>query len=236
MQLKINWERKSAGSAVSRGMMAIILAVMLIASFMPARAYAESPTITVSSADDVKPGHEFSIEVSISANTGIAAAVLEFVYDHEVMQLLSLGSEGLLAEVIVPNINDSTIVVFSSYDITEDGLLFSANFLLKDDIPEGSYEISLRQKHDLPANLVNTRAEPVAASFINGEISYGSASSTTTLPGGFTLGKALTLPIVTAITAVIAGIVVFTVIIRRRSAAKRFDTSQRRKPAGKHAA
>ena len=117
--------------------LSIILALMLILS-LALPVYAEgAASISVGSASG-KPGDPVSIPVYISNNPGFASAKATITYDSDVLELTGM-SNGLMNGAV----NGALINHASMDNVTSDGVLFTANFVIRSDAPAGTSSVGV---------------------------------------------------------------------------------------------
>ena len=120
--------------------MSFLVIFALMASMLVSTAFAAGTVISV---DDVSAnaGEEVTVNVNISGNTGFAAAKVQLVYDSSVLTLKSITT-GLLAGGAVNN--EKGLVTFASAtEVTDNGVLMSATFIVAEDAPDGVASVSV---------------------------------------------------------------------------------------------
>ena len=103
-----------------------VSAVVLSVGVMASAAFAaDTAEIKVASKSDAVVGESVELDVSISGNTGFAAANLELVYDNSALELTKVES-GVLGGYF--ETNDNYISIANAENITDDGVMFTATF------------------------------------------------------------------------------------------------------------
>lgn len=182
MNLKGRYDRENQSRPALTGLFVI---VALVASLMlsPLSAFAEGTAqITVGGADQVQAGYELIIPVNIQENPGIAGATFVLHYDGNALELTGIsGAGGILGNSLLVNLEaDSVGYLTFPANNTENGLLFSATFRVRDGAESGTYEIAVGLKDNLDKNLVNNDAQAVPATFIAGTVTIDGIPSNDT--------------------------------------------------------
>ena len=143
--------------------LSLLVIFALAASMLVSTAFAAGTAIYVESAN-AKAGEEVTIDVSISGNTGFAAAKVQLVYDSSVLTLKSI-TPGLLAGGAVNNAK-GLVTFASATEVTDNGVLMSATFAVAADAPDGVASVSVNV-----SRLANTASEPLNPSVSAGGVS-----------------------------------------------------------------
>ena len=171
---------QKAGWVRLRRVMVVFFAVVMLACWAPASAFADGEmTITVAADagnDELSPGEEFSVAVNVSDNPGFAGLALSFEYDSNSLELVGFGKDGLIGRSYIPNVEGRACAFFSGNNINGDGLLFSVNFRVRPEAANGDYTISVSLKDGVSANLVSASAEPINAVFVADSVSVAGGS------------------------------------------------------------
>ena len=120
--------------------LSLLVIFALMASMLVSTAFAAGTAIYVDSVN-AKAGEEVTIDVSISGNTGFAAAKVQLVYDSSVLKLTGI-TPGLLAGGAV-NEAKGLVTFSSATNVTSDGVLLSATFVVADNAPDGKASVSV---------------------------------------------------------------------------------------------
>ncbi len=81
---------------MSKKMLSIILAIMMIITIVPITASAASPTLTLMANDtDVTVGEIITIDVSVSENSQLSVLTADLIYDSTVFEAVSIRSYGI---------------------------------------------------------------------------------------------------------------------------------------------
>ena len=120
--------------------LSLLVIVALMASMLVSTAFAAGTAIYVESVN-AKAGEEVTIDVSISGNTGFAAAKVSLVYDSSVLTLKSI-TPGLLKGGAV-NEAKGIVSFASATNVMGDGVLLSATFAVADNAPDGAASVSV---------------------------------------------------------------------------------------------
>ncbi len=143
--------------------LSLLVIFALAASMLVSTAFAAGTAIYVDSVN-AKAGEEVTIDVSISGNTGFAAAKVQLVYDSSVLTLKRI-STGLLAGGAV-NEAKGLVTFSSATDVTGDGVLLSATFAVADSAPDGVASVSVNV-----SRLANTSSVSLNPSVVAGGVS-----------------------------------------------------------------
>jgi len=175
-----------------RGVFALLVLALIAVLFtgITVKAYADGgATITVGSSGEVTAGDEFTVPVTIADNTGFAAAAFEFTYNSNALELTGFSTDGLIGNGLIPNVAGNSAGYFSSADITDNGVLFSATFKVKDDAGDGTYDIKLGLRNNTASNMVNSSAKPVTVTFVDGSADVTGTGKPTTTASTDTTGN-----------------------------------------------
>ena len=141
----------------------LVLAFIVAAMLTVTTAFADGTTVYV---EDVGAGagEEVIVDVIISGNTGFAAAKVELNYDSSVLTLKGITT-GLLTGGAVNH--EKGIVSFASaMDVTGNGVLLSAIFVVAEDAPDCVTTVSV----NVP-RLANTSSESLSPAIYSGSVS-----------------------------------------------------------------
>ncbi len=155
--------------------LAFVLA--LVPAFLPnsakVSAAAEAGEIRVGTVS-ASAGQTVEVEISITKNPGIVAAVLELDYDKDRLTLVNATDKGLLSDPLFGNnyaadgfrlMWDDTL---STTNITKTGVLCTLSFTVKDNAPLGSAFISVV---DPDGSIIDCDLAHVTFSFVDGAVS-----------------------------------------------------------------
>jgi hypothetical protein len=150
--------------------------LLIAAGLCPLPAFAATQaTISLGDAGEaLEAGSEFTVPVSISDNPGFAVATLELTYDHEALEPVGIGVEGLLATGLVYDFSRMDTVGYANSssvaNMAQDGVLFNVTFKIKDGVSPGQYAYSMRLYQDIPKNFVDKDLQTVDVAFLTGGI------------------------------------------------------------------
>jgi len=179
--------RTNKSRKAKTGFIHVILTLMTILACLPMAAFAESPDqvsttkITVSSPGLLKPGQEFTIQVRIEGNPGFAAAAFQLAYDQEALELKGFGTDGLMRDGMVGDVGVSSVGYLAVANLNGDGVLFTADFKIREDAVDGTYLIRLDLRDGDEDNFVDAAANAIPVQFAAGIAlvsSYGPSQST----------------------------------------------------------
>ena len=68
----------------------VITALLLVGTFAFAASAANVPTVVVSGAENICPGEEVTLQISIENNPGLSTAYFEINYDHNAFDLTTV--------------------------------------------------------------------------------------------------------------------------------------------------
>jgi hypothetical protein len=152
----------------------LLLASVSIICLTPQKAYAaRDMTIAVSDGGDVIPGTDFYVSVSAADNPGFAAVVFQLSFDTRAFEFVGVGPDGLLAQGMVYSIENSTVSYLSGSNFADSGMLFTLLFHVREDAPNGSYQIHIGLRDNNETNLVAEDTQPVPAVFYHGNVTVG---------------------------------------------------------------
>ena len=185
----------------------IFIAVLLIFALSPS-IYAEaaygpgSAVISISSADNIKPGEEFTLTAAISGDYQIHVAHISFQYDVNTLEIVSGTANGDFTSAVS---SSGGLAMIEFYALADQGRI-KVGLAMTNDAFTGDYEmfdVTFRAKECIAAStqvtvevvqfgympLGTTMATTVKSSVINGEITFtapgtGDATPTPTDAGG----------------------------------------------------
>lgn len=102
----------------------------------------------------VYPGDEFTVDVNIKNNPGIAGLVISLDYDDDVYELVGYEDAGLFDYAPEVNLN---YVWEQAQNVTTDGKLISFTFKVADDVASGNYPIEIKVRQCKNADLEDVR-------------------------------------------------------------------------------
>ena len=150
-------------------------AMSALATSEPANA--ANISVSVSSPGTLAPGDEFSIQVDIIGNPGFAAAAFQIIYDSGAFELLGFGPDGMIRNGMFENLEQSSVGFFTGSNINGDGLLFSANFRVKAEAPDGDYIIQLDLRDGMKENFVDASTNSISVSFTPATVQVSGSGS-----------------------------------------------------------
>jgi hypothetical protein len=163
------------GVRAAKALYAILLTIILtLALWTPA--FADGMTISIGSAEDVTPGQEFSVPVSVEGNTGIAGATMQIGYDSRELELV--GFESVDSPNLITKVDGGTVGWLSLNEYTNNGVMFNVKFRVRDDAANGSYELTIGVKDGIVKNLVNANGDAVEPTFNGSSVSITGGSDT----------------------------------------------------------
>ena len=129
----------------------ILMSVVLIVSAVFIHSAVAKAAATTVSAKNVETsaGETFSFDISIGNNTGFQYMRVQIIYDPEVMECQSIAEGTVRGESFLSGVASEkarNITIQSNVDIVNNGSLATVTFLLKEDVPEGTYPITLDVK------------------------------------------------------------------------------------------
>lgn len=170
-------EKAHLGVSVMKGhimkrSLAFLLSLLILIAFpviLPASA-ADIPLITANSAFG-SSGKWVSVPVTIENNTGFCAAKISVKYDTSKLSLTSV-EKGSVCEggfFLTNNITDFpfNVVIASTKNITENGILFNLSFEVLPTTGKGEYDVILSIKED---DFVNIGEASIATQTKNGKV------------------------------------------------------------------
>ncbi|MCL2135927.1 MAG: cohesin domain-containing protein [Coriobacteriia bacterium] len=130
----------------------------------------------------VLPGDSFTVPVAIADNPGFASASFTLGFNDSIFELTSFSTQGSILE----NRLDSSIydaeVAYNGPDLVDgNGLLFNANFIVKDQAAAGTYTITIGLTNDDELNFVDAANNALPINFVSGTVIV--ASDEPPLPG-----------------------------------------------------
>jgi hypothetical protein len=161
----------------------LLLTVLIVGAPLSVSA-AGNPTISVGSAEETKAGAEFTVAVSIENNPGFSGMALSLDYDHDALELVSFSKNGILnSGSIAENVDGDALAFLSMANVTDDGVLFSATFKVKNGAKSGDYPIAASLRENLEKNFVNADTKAVPVSFAAGTVTVAGTADGTGNPG-----------------------------------------------------
>ena len=159
----------------------VILIGVLLCVFLSHTLLVFAEGTGVIAADNVsaKPGETADIAIRVENNPGIVALVLHIDYDASALTLTRVDNGEVFAGDTALFGNDLTAIPYtvlwedglSTEDHTEDGVMVTMHFTVKNDAPEGNYRIGLEVD---TASTFNTDLEKVTFQTENGTVHIGS--------------------------------------------------------------
>ncbi len=142
---------------------AVFLAVFLVAlSAAPAANAATSPVVSLPTVD-AAPGETFTVDLSISGNSGIAAMVVTLIYDKTVLNLVKAKNG-----TVFDGFSSGANLTFDGEDGANtfaDGVIATCTFEVLEDAAAGTYPISIKIRE-----CCDEEWEDVACSVSNGSV------------------------------------------------------------------
>ena len=130
-----------------------VLFAMALASPLNAFA-AEGNTVLVMNGTQIPDGRELEIVVSVEENSGVSSMLLSLEYDTSVFTLTDLTYGSAFSSLAPVNTNTDTeegygaypfkITYLSDKNDTSTGTMMTLRFKIKEDAPDGSYNITLK--------------------------------------------------------------------------------------------
>lgn len=160
----------------------ILLAALMLVSALPLGAF----SMVVSAADTTAAhitadavggyaGETVTVNVTIMNNPGMVGWNVQAAFDESVFELLSSAAgDAFPASGISFGPKKSpasaTFADFVNPDVTDDGILFSLTFKIKEDAPAGVYPLVLSTKNDDPDNFCNANWDTIPVTFFDGSV------------------------------------------------------------------
>ena len=130
-----------------------VLLAMALASPLNAFA-AEGNTVLVMNGTQIPDGRELEIVVSVEENSGVSSMLLSLEYDTSVFTLTDLTYGSAFSSLAPVNTNTDTEEGYGAYPFkitylgdkndTSTGTMMTLRFKIKEDAPDGSYNITLK--------------------------------------------------------------------------------------------
>lgn len=178
----------------------IFIAVLLIFTLSPS-IYAEaaygpgSAVISISSADNIKPGEEFTLTAAISGDYQIHVAHISFQYDVNTLEIVSGTANGDFTSAVS---SSGGLAMIEFYALADQGRI-KVGLAMTNDAFTGDYEmfdVTFRAKECIAAStqvtveviqfgympLGTTTATTVQSSVINGEVTFTAPAPGDTTP------------------------------------------------------
>lgn len=178
----------------------ILIAVLLIFTLSPS-IYAEaaygpgSAVISISSADNIKPGEEFTLTAAISGDYQIHVAHISFQYDVNTLEIVSGTANGDFTSAVS---SSGGLAMIEFYALADQGRI-KVGLAMTNDAFTGDYEmfdVTFRAKECIAAStqitveviqfgympLGTTTATTVQSSVINGEVTFTAPAPGDTTP------------------------------------------------------
>lgn len=131
----------------------------------------ENTTITVDTAKVSNSDDITFVDINISGNSGISAMTISITYDASALQYTEF-KEGIFSDYSVKDYRDKNyirLVILENEDITEDGLLISLGFKLKDAEKGRLYPVSIEYSE---GDFCNSKGEAVSPKIVSGGVAY----------------------------------------------------------------
>ena len=150
-------------------LMALVLALVMVAGFLPATALAAQTTQIIVEQGYAMPGDTVKLDVLLTNNTGISNAVLELNYDSS-LELIQAEKGNALTYMFFtkPAVFTSPCnFVWDSVagEDTEDGTLLSLTFKVKEDAASGNAMVWFNYA---PGDISDAEDKPVKVSVVKG--------------------------------------------------------------------
>ena len=161
----------------------ILLATLLVLGTGTLASAAEEPTLRIVSVT-THPGESVDVAVEIVRNPGIIAALVQIAYDREILTLDAVQDGGLLGTgTMVPG-GDKTAVPYnvlwsdslSTTNHTQDGILVTFTFQVREDAPLGDTTVSLTCSS---SSCFNCDLQPVSFQTQSGTVTVTSSGAHT---------------------------------------------------------
>lgn len=136
-----------------------ICVMLAIALASPLSVFAaEGNTVLIMNGTQVPDSRELEIVVSVKENSGVSSMLLSLEYDTSVFTLTGLTYGSAFASLSPVHTNTDTEAGYSAYPFkisylgekndTSTGTMMTLRFKIKDDAPDGSYNITLKYDRD----------------------------------------------------------------------------------------
>ncbi len=126
---------------------------------------------------NAKQGDVVEVPVEIKANPGIAAIALSIDYDTNALELIGINKGDVLSGgTFIADIDKKLVQwydVSSNKDITDKGVMFTLEFVVKNETANGTYPIKLEYLNNDEANVTNIRLDNVRMHFSDGAVVVG---------------------------------------------------------------
>lgn len=122
------------------------------------------PVLIISAPTSISPETEFSVDISIKHNPGIAVFVIDLKYDETVFEFVSVENGNLFTNELAVRDRDfddyhAVRVMFTDLDAFQgNGVLYSVNLRVKPDAELGDYNLDLSYSQ---GNIVKTPGQQV---------------------------------------------------------------------------
>ncbi len=163
--------------SISRRMSVLLLSILMLATLIVPQAFAANEAVIVvdtSAYTTVQPGDELVIPVRLTQNPGIASMAVEMVYNSEIFDppggVLKNAYDiaGSVFESDRPMVgNKYTCIPTVS---NETGVLFNFKLTVKNDAPNGTFDIVAHLPGDDPDNMVDYDENHIQTTFTNATI------------------------------------------------------------------
>ncbi|MDR0852609.1 MAG: hypothetical protein LBN36_08940 [Clostridiales Family XIII bacterium] len=179
----------------------ILTVAMLLMCLFPAAAFADDKaTITVGNpivaapAEGYEPGATFRVPVTLADNPGFATVGFDLRYDTDALEVTGFDtSAGTLlndANLIQPNPAIGAITgMYILANKLGDGILFYADFKVKDDAVGDAYEIGIGRISEAPLNFASLSGTAIPTDFVPTTITVKGEAPPATDPAQISLGS-----------------------------------------------
>jgi len=160
-----------------RSFFALLLAVCLLLMSCPAALAAGGQGAFIVSDTVGKAGETITVTVSVKDNPGIIAAALRISYDAEKLELIGVHDEKLIGGTVTFSQNYTANPYYVSWndalaaeDTVSDGDLVTLTFRIRENCPDGLYDIGLCCN---PGDVFNKEMENQPFTAVGGKVTVG---------------------------------------------------------------